>query len=223
MSANTSPLHYNDLEEAYITDANFKVDISQKMKVPHKISFNSETPLNGGNHAAWQENINMQVPERILVVGSDQHLGTKAPPREIVFDNSLLQQNDPYPSDPRVGTPPRTLTLDKYPFPGVEEFEEPMKDQLPVVKPKPKMYQDNLLNDSRIIGREITPPIGAGGDGLTTAEEVIHLRKQMAKLNRRVMALELENLGRLQKEKILYGLGIAYFLLKTIIWLNRSN
>lgn len=72
MSANTSPLHYNELENAYISDANFKVDISQKMKVPHKISFNQDL-TNGDKH--WSEDINMQVPERILVAGHHQHIG----------------------------------------------------------------------------------------------------------------------------------------------------
>lgn len=81
---------------------------------------------------------------------------------------------------------------------------------------------DDTLNDSRLINRESTPPIGGSVEGLTPAEEIVHLRRQMAKLNRRVMALELENLSRLQKEKILYGLGIAYFLLKAIVWLNRN-
>lgn len=61
-----------------------------------------------------------------------------------------------------------------------------------------------------------------GGESLTPAEEVMHLRRQMAKLNRRVMALELENINRLQKEKIVVGFGIAYFLLKVIIWMNRD-
>lgn len=80
------------------------------------------------------------------------------------------------------------------------------------------------MNDSdlQISNRESTPPIGHGTDSLTAAEEVQHLRRQMAKLNRRVMALELEYLSRLQKEKIMYGIGIAYFLLKAIFWLNRN-
>jgi len=72
------------------------------------------------------------------------------------------------------------------------------------------------------VTREATPPIGAGGEGLSAAEEVLHLRRQMAKLNRRVMSLELDYLNRQQKEKIIYGLGVAYFLLKALIWLNRS-
>ncbi|KRT80538.1 hypothetical protein AMK59_6742 [Oryctes borbonicus] len=221
MSASATSEQYNELEDAFITDANFKVDISQKMKVPNKISFNNDT-VNGIN---WHESINMHVPERILVIGRDQHVGTRAPPREIVFDNSLLQQNEMHQSDPRVGTPPRTLTLDKYPFPGVEDYEAPIKAAVPIVETSKNVipYKVDALNDNRIMNRESTPPIVPGGEGLTTAEEVIHLRRQMAKLNRRVMALELENLNRLQKEKILYGLGIAYFLLKAILWLNRNN
>ncbi|XP_017785445.1 PREDICTED: transport and Golgi organization protein 11 [Nicrophorus vespilloides] len=216
MSANGISPNYSELEDAFITDANFKVDISQKMQVPNKISFSSES-LNGGPH--WNENINMQVPERILVVGQHQHMGTRAPPREIAFDNSLLP-TEPYPCDLRVATPPRTLTLDRYPFPDAN-FEEPEPE------PKPRAHQAKQiarfdLNDSSILHRESSPPIGAGGDTLSANDEVLHLRRQMAKLNRRVMALELEHLGRLQKEKIVYGLGIAYFLLKAIIWLNRT-
>ncbi|XP_018320473.1 transport and Golgi organization protein 11 [Agrilus planipennis] len=226
MSNNASPEHYNELEDAFMSDATFKVDISQKMKVPSKISFGGDTP-NGINLWSSSEAINMQVPERILVVGQHQHIGTRAPPREIIYDNSILP-NDQYTNEVRVATPPRTLTLDKYPFPRVsaeeEEPEEEEKefafDRIPVVRAKTKFDLNESLNDSRISLRESTPPIGHG-EKLTPAEEIYHLRCQMAKLNRRIMALELENLNRLQREKILYGMGIAYFLLKAIIWLNR--
>lgn len=225
MSSNTSPSHY--VQDAFVTDADFKVDINQRMKVPQKISFSGE--MNGDVRHSWAtDNFNMQVPERILVMGQDQHIGTRAPPREIAFDNSMLaRSSEPYLNDlPRVATPPRSLTLDKYPFPGINDYQgdsEP-EDQLPVVKPKQKAYLN--LNDSTHLMsnslREATPPIGGGGESLTPAEEVVHLRRQLAKLNRRVMALELENVNRLQKEKILAGFGIAYFLLKVIIWMNRD-
>lgn len=72
MSANTSPSHYT--EDAFVTDANFKVEINQKMKVPDRISFN--TDINGMSQNGWvRDNIDMQVPERILVVGQHQHVG----------------------------------------------------------------------------------------------------------------------------------------------------
>jgi len=87
MSSNTSPSHY--AEDAFVSDANFKVNINQKMTVPEKISFSND--MNGDVRNAWvQDNFNMQVPERILVMGQDKHIGTRAPPREIAFDNSLI-------------------------------------------------------------------------------------------------------------------------------------
>lgn len=148
-------------------------------------------------------------------------LGTRAPPHEIAFDNSLLP-TDPYPGDVRVATPPRTLTLDRYPFPGLEELEDPELDQTPIViKSKKKAHLDE--SDMNLSLRESTPSLGlTGGERLTPGEEVLHLRRQMAKLNRRVMALELENMNRLHKEKFIVGFGFAYLLLKVIIWMNRE-
>ncbi|KAJ8961015.1 hypothetical protein NQ317_003795, partial [Molorchus minor] len=146
---------------------------------------------------------------------------TRAPPREIVFDNSLLP-TEPYSSDlPRVATPPRTLTLDKYAFPDVEGHEQEIEN-IPVIKQNAKVHLNDASFQFSNSFRESTPPIGGGGEGLTPVEEVLHLRRQLAKLNRRVMALELENISRLQKEKIVLGFGIAYFLLKVVVWMNRD-
>ncbi|XP_057651294.1 transport and Golgi organization protein 11 [Diorhabda carinulata] len=220
MSTNSSPTHYTD--DAFVSDVNFKVGINQKMKVPDRITFSSD--INGDSRGSWTgDNLDMNVPERILVAGQHQHVGTRAPPREIVFDNSIIP-TEPYSYDlPRVATPPRTLTLDKYPFPGVDEYEDPYveEDQLPVVKTAPKIRMNDV---SFHLGNQFNDSSTHlyAGEGLTPAEEVIHLRRQMAKLNRRIMALELENINRLQKEKIVVGFGIAYFLLKVIIWMNRN-
>lgn len=114
-----------------------------------------------------------------------------------------------------MATPPRTLTLDKYPFPGLDDAE-PEHDRIPVAEP---VSNAPAHGKAALALRDATPP---PGEGVTPAEELQHLRRQMAKLNRRVMALELENLNRMQRDKILYGLGIAYFLLKAVIWLNKS-
>lgn len=69
--------------------------------------------------------------------------------------------------------------------------------------------------------RDPTPPMG-NGEGLSVTEEMVHLRRQIVKLNRRVMSIEAEQLQRQQKEKIAYAMGIAYLLFKVIAWLNRS-
>lgn len=70
-----------------------------------------------------------------------------------------------------------------------------------------------------IYSREATPP---HGELVTTSDEVVHLRRQVAKMNRRVLTIEFDNLQRQQREKVVYCLGLAYFLFKAIMWLNRN-
>lgn len=63
----------------------------------------------------------------------------------------------------------------------------------------------------------------AGGEGITTSEEILHLRRQLAKLNRRVMAVELDNVQMQQREKMLYASVAAYLLYKLISWMSRNG
>lgn len=67
--------------------------------------------------------------------------------------------------------------------------------------------------------REATPPYGAH---ITPSEELTNLRRQVTKLNRRMLAVELDNSQRQQREKVVYCMGLAYFLIKAIMWLNRN-
>lgn len=74
--------------------------------------------------------------------------------------------------------------------------------------------------------REGTPQFGSGIGSVenlsTNHDEALHLRKQVAKLNRRLLNVEIDNLQRTQREKVLAALGIAYFVLKAFLWLNRK-
>jgi mitochondrial fission factor len=74
--------------------------------------------------------------------------------------------------------------------------------------------------------REETPQFGSGVGSVenlsTSHDEVLHLRKQVAKLNRRLLNVEIDNLQRTQREKVICAMGLAYFVLKTIFWLNRK-
>lgn len=73
-------------------------------------------------------------------------------------------------------------------------------------------------NDTSMISHREGTPMG----DLTPHEEILYLRRQLAKLNRRVLNIEIGNEQRLQREKIVYCLGLAYFVLKAIVWLNRN-
>ena len=69
----------------------------------------------------------------------------------------------------------------------------------------------------------------AGGPGditmprenMTTFEELQLVRRQIAKLNHRLMAVELENQQQQQREMIFTVLVTAYFFGKFIFWVNR--
>lgn len=73
-----------------------------------------------------------------------------------------------------------------------------------------------------LLRREQTPSYNALDVSLQPSEEIQHLRRQVGKLNRRVMALELDMLHRQQRDRILYIATIAYFILKTFSWLTRN-
>ena len=57
---------------------------------------------------------------------------------------------------------------------------------------------------------------------LSPGEEVQLMRRQVGRLNRRVMALELDSQQRASREMFLYSLGGAYFIIKAVLWLNRN-
>lgn len=84
----TSPPNYDfdgdPLLEAYM-NAKFSEEISEKMKVPKRISaaqngihdqehdfFNGHNDMNSW---AYNQRVDMTVPDRIVVLGQDQHLG----------------------------------------------------------------------------------------------------------------------------------------------------
>uniref|UniRef100_A0A0A9XND1 Transport and Golgi organization protein 11 n=1 Tax=Lygus hesperus TaxID=30085 RepID=A0A0A9XND1_LYGHE len=228
MSNSTSPTRFMG-EVDHFYDPNFTAEISQKMRVPKRINVDgvSDLPNVGRPEAHWMpaEKLEMFVPEKIVVAdehmsdfmnGGDEYHGIKPiTTREMSLDNTIMPREPP--SSIRVQTPPRVLTIDQtY---SQEEYGYPptpvgMKENI-VRKYVGEQRNDisslsNMMNDSTV------------AEGMTLNEEVVHLRRQLAKLNRRVMSIELDNLQRQNKDKIIYALGLAYFFFKTVLWLSRS-
>jgi len=225
MSKTHSPTHFNGETDNFY-DPTFPVDINARMRVPKSIRVNGDYPdedIAVANRVAWNqipgmEKFEMHVPERILVVGQEQHVGTKAPPPEIVLENAVMRTE---PAIVRVQTPPRILTLDNHYFPAVDE-DDPPDHANEVAKPVdvvPRTYNVETQITRHV--REQTP-FNALDVSLQPSEEVQHLRRQVGKLNRRVMALELDMLHRQQRDKLLYIATIAYFILKAFSWITRN-
>lgn len=271
MARSASPGGYSNYEDdPLFQNAVFTHDISEQMRVPKRIRatgdyFDDHELLSNGNGEinSWNyhDKIEMNVPDRIVVLGQDQHLGTKSAPREIVLENSIL------PKDPgfvRVSTPPRVISLAEHHFPSATErsqeddyrkehneqnyddYEPRSLDSIEEangsmrVGNKQRYAQDNRgatggelvkrttfskHNSELVVGRSFrdeTPTFGGSVENLTPAEEMTNLRRQVAKMNRRLLSIELDNMQRQQREKIIYCVGLAYLLLKTFMWLSRK-
>jgi len=59
-----------------------------------------------------------------------------------------------------------------------------------------------------------------GGD---MKEEVVHLREQLSRMNRRVLALEEDTTDRKERERYMVMVGLLYVAFKTVSWLFRSG
>lgn len=262
MARSISPGGYSNYEDdSLFQNAAYTHDINEQMRVPKRIRatgdyFDDNELLSNGNGAinSWNyhDKIEMNVPDRIVVLGQDQHLGTKSAPREIMLENSIL------PKDPgfvRVSTPPRVISLAEHHFPtasdepeereasdeyearsldSVEDMNNSSRQRLSraggrmvasgagdLQKRAPFSKHNSELVVSRSF-RDETPTFGGSVENLTPPEEMTHLRRQVAKMNRRLLAIELDNMQRQQREKIIYCVGLAYLLLKTFMWLSRK-
>ncbi|XP_043642278.1 transport and Golgi organization protein 11 [Drosophila teissieri] len=265
---------FNGLDDDLYSDAKYAHEINDKMRVPKRIKatgeYSNEDLLlsnQNGMISSWNyhDKIDMNVPDRIVVLGHNQHLETRSAPREIQLENSILPKN-PSVGLVRVQTPPRIITLTDHHFPSASEENSPNRanghhlygddedaddeeahatqyvrangvarmgfhandtnsvesdSQLTTGSASKRsqlnQQQHNNLDASMLAHREGTPM----GE-LTPHEEILYLRRQLAKLNRRVLNIEINNEQRTQREKIVYCLGLAYFVLKTIFWLNRN-
>lgn len=123
---------FNGLDEDVYNDAKFAHEINDRMRVPKRIratgEYSDEDVLlsnQNGIMNSWNyhDKVDMNVPDRIVVLGHNEHLETRSAPREILLENSILAKDS---SDiVRVRTPPRTITLTDHHFPSASEENSP--------------------------------------------------------------------------------------------------
>ncbi|XP_023173526.2 transport and Golgi organization protein 11 isoform X2 [Drosophila hydei] len=125
---------FNGLDDDLYNDAKYAHEINDKMRVPKRIKatgeYSDEDLLlsnQNGMISSWNyhDKIDMNVPDRIVVLGHNQHLETRSAPREIQLENSILPKN-PSLGFLRVQTPPRVITLTDHHFPSASEQNSPL-------------------------------------------------------------------------------------------------
>lgn len=215
------------MESDFYNNSAYTADISTKMRVPDRLMAHGENTMMGDKEKAYMDGetynehlYGMQVPDRILVAGSEGHIPTKSTgPRELFLERSVMP---PTPENVRVQTPPRSIKLDDVQYPTPTASED--------VKPSEQVK--SRLSEGVSKGRDRTGSVEfhdtslrvveGGGESLSVFEEVQMMRRQIAKLNHRLMAVELENQQQQQRETVLTVLVTGYFLVKVLLWVNKS-
>jgi len=209
---------YTDNE--FYNDSAYTADISTKMRVPDRLLAHNGHPP--GDEPTWGETNNvfsvssMQVPDRILIAGGEQHIHGKSTPRELQLENSVMP---PTPEHVRVQTPPRSIKLDDAPFPCASDTPEQ-----PAFSP-PKYYKSEKVNlKERTLSFEPDNSMNQANDSMNLSlyDEVQRMRTQIAKLNHRLMSAELENQQQNQRWQMCSILVSTYFLAKILVWMNRN-
>nr|CAG4635547.1 EOG090X08OG [Artemia franciscana] len=123
---------------------------------------------------------------------------------------------------PKLATPPRIITLNDETF---KITEDDISEKI-TVKAKNQSrteIRDTGVNVTRKDSLTRSQSMASLSGVSDTTEEIDNLRRQISRMNRRLMTLELENQHRQNREFVMYTLGFGYFLLKALLWLSRKN
>jgi len=214
------------MDSDFYNDSAYTADISTKMRIPEHLMAHGVHNGDSGsvNHDLDLDKTNlhlydMQVPDRILVAGSDRHIPSKSTPRELQLEHSVMP---PTPEHVRVHTPPRSIKLGEVHFPAApEEARTPQEQSERGSNRGPGGGMKGGLERGGSYEAD-TSIRSESAEGLSVYEEVQMMRRQIAKLNHRLMAVELENQQQQQREMVLTVMVSAYFVVKAMVWLNKA-
>ncbi|XP_068136616.1 mitochondrial fission factor isoform X4 [Hyperolius riggenbachi] len=198
--------------------------ISQRMRVPEKLKV---APSNADSMAdsdlAFPGAI-MQVPERIVVAGQSEDGSFSRP-----ADLDLIQTT---PFEPlALKTPPRVLTLSERPLDFLDlERSTPTNEEVRHMgrQKRERSVSENTIrhngqmvrNDSMYAVSALDTTLDGAPDDLTLVDAA-SLRRQIIKLNRRLLLLEEENKERVKREMVMYSITVAFWLLNSWFWFRR--
>nr|Q6DD53.1 RecName: Full=Mitochondrial fission factor homolog A [Xenopus laevis]AAH77775.1 MGC80099 protein [Xenopus laevis] len=203
--------------------------ISQRMRVPEMLKV---APGNlGANLKAQQDmpipGVVMEVPERIVVAGQSEESPFSRPSDLDFISGTNI-------GTLALKTPPRVLTLSERPLDFLDlEGLTPATPQSEEIRSsghlkRDKFSSENALrqngqlvrHDSMSAMSTLDTTLDATADDLALADAA-SLRRQIIKLNRRLLLLEEENKERVKHEMTMYSIIIIFGLLNSWLWLRR--
>ncbi|KAG1685693.1 Mitochondrial fission factor [Nymphon striatum] len=221
MSSESSPAHF--ISEFPPYDPLYTADISNRMRVPDRIHVIGNTKQNQEsvttNHA-----VGMNVPERILVTGNEEHVAGPVAPRELTLESSILPSKM---DTVELDTPPRTLTLSTHAYPSADHEEG-----VALVKNALKRLYDEYgnkiewngdkKNKDDVMALDTSASEVNGIKPYTDVEdELRNLHNQVRGLKTRMKALEEDNIQMQQREVLAYSAAFMYIVLKGLFWIHK--
>ncbi|NP_001155953.1 transport and golgi organization [Acyrthosiphon pisum] len=215
------------MDDHHVYDTNFTEEINNKMQVPKSIRVNGDvsnfrsTNYYSDDNSRFGDNFDMRVPEKIILIGNNQHQGSSSKPREFAIDDLIIPQ-PPAEEFIRVQTPPQKITMSRHYFPSVlDDFEQKSTSV--------EQNEESIPNNTEpvINAVQINPNMSffnaSISEPMTISEELAHLRQQMGRVSRRV--IELEHTASLpfyvREKKLIVTLVCSYVVFKFASWLTR--
>lgn len=228
------------LDSEFYTESSYTADISDRMRVPDKLyAHNGHGEEDSArwkeqDPARWKEQdsvSHMHVPDRILIGGGNEHFSSKSTPRELQLEKAIIP---PTPEHVRVTTPPRSIKLDEVSFPSAGDTpvqQSPPSFPKQTIRTKTTYKAERSMSYDQDQSFNLMTPTADSNMSLydeakneMSAElQVQKMRTQMAKLNHRLMALELENQSQSTRWQMLSVMVSVYFVVKSFVWLNKNS
>lgn len=210
-------------------DLDYTEGISQRMRVPEMLKVATSSTEAGSKPPAdiHRPGVIMQVPERIVVTGQNEEGSFSRP-----ADLDLIQTT---PFEPlALKTPPRVLTLSERPLDFLDlerpTTMTPQNDEVRMMgrQKRERSVSENTIrhngqlvrNDSMYAISALDSTMDGTPDDLSLVDAA-SLRRQIIKLNRRLLLLEEENKERVKREMVMYSITVAFWLLNSWFWFRR--
>nr|XP_033814536.1 mitochondrial fission factor isoform X7 [Geotrypetes seraphini] len=218
--------------------------ISQRMRVPEKLKVAPTNTSLELEEELPNTGVIMQVPERIVIAGDNEDVPFSRPP-----DLDLIQST-PF-ETLALKTPPRVLTLSERPLDFLDLERPlavtPQNEEIRALgrlKRERSMSENAIRQNGQLVRNDSMPAL-RGGSAATTSSNPHHdsirhvdstmegtpddmtivdatsLRRQIIKLNRRLLLLEEENKERAKREMVMYSITVAFWLLNSWLWFRR--
>nr|XP_033814537.1 mitochondrial fission factor isoform X8 [Geotrypetes seraphini] len=197
--------------------------ISQRMRVPEKLKVAPTNTSLELEEELPNTGVIMQVPERIVIAGDNEDVPFSRPP-----DLDLIQST-PF-ETLALKTPPRVLTLSERPLDFLD-LERPLAvtpqneeiRALGRLKRERSMSENAIRQNGQLVRNDsihVDSTMEGTPDDMTIVDAT-SLRRQIIKLNRRLLLLEEENKERAKREMVMYSITVAFWLLNSWLWFRR--